>query len=80
MNNMVFSKIKEAMKNVSDIRYCFLLCKFGFLPENLIEVALTAELCNNIAVSVTGEDFETAKNIWMLQLFQDIDFREEEFL
>ena len=50
---------------------------FGF--EFSLEISFVAELGDNVTVAIAGEDFMTLEDIWMIDLFENIDLREEQF-
>ena len=52
----------------------------GTLLEQGLEVALVTEFSDYVAVTIAGENFVTLKNVWMIELFEDLYLGEEKLL
>lgn len=44
-----------------------------------LQIPAIADLSDDVAVAITTEDFMAFEDIWVVELFQDIDLREKEF-
>ncbi len=80
MNDLFLEEVFEAEEDVPDDGKGFILGEGFHLPEFWLEIAIITELSNDVAISITGKDLIAAKDVRMIEFFEDFDFREEEFL
>lgn len=80
MDDLFFEEVFEAEEDVPDDGKGFILWEGFHLPEFGLEIAIITELSNDVAISITGKDLIAAKDVGMIEFFEDFDFREEEFL
>ena len=80
VNDIFLSQIVKPTENISDDWLGLLLGKVVLFPEFGLQVASIAELSDDIAVAIAGEDFVALQNIGMVEFFQHIDFRKEQLL
>jgi hypothetical protein len=52
----------------------------GFLLDLGLEVALVAQLGDDVAVAIAGEDLEAAQDVGMVHFLEHFDLGEEELL
>lgn len=80
MNDLFFEEVFEAEEDVPDDGKGFILGEGFHLPEFRLDIAIITELSNDVAISITGKHLIAAKDVRMIEFFEDFDFREEEFL
>jgi hypothetical protein len=56
------------------------LVEVSLFAKSRLKVTFSAELGDDIAVAVAGENLEAFEDIGVAQLFEDIDLREEQLL
>ncbi len=74
MNDFFLREVFEAKEDVPDDGEGFFFGKAFHLPEFRLEVTIITELSNDVAVSITGEYLIAAKNVGMIEFFEDFDF------
>ena len=79
MDDVLLSQIEEPFENILDDGKCLLLLELTLLSKARVEVTLSAEFGNYIAVSVAGEDLVAAEDVGVVQLLQYLDLGEKEF-
>ena len=80
MNDVLFSEVGQSLENILDYWGCLGLVEVAILSESRLEISLSAELGDDIAVSIAGEYLEALENIGMTEFFENINFREEQLL
>lgn len=80
MNNPLRGEIAETAEDVGgDAPDLSLLETLPAPPEERLEIALVAELSNQIAVAVAAEDFEAAQHVGVVELPEDLDLGVQQF-
>lgn len=79
MDDIFLTQVLETQENVSYDGDCFLFLIKLFLSKFRLEIALVAQFCNDVAVSIAGENFVAAQDVGMIKLFEDFDFGKEQF-
>lgn len=72
--DVFLSEVRQPIKNIFDDRGCLGLVEVTILSQTGLEVSLTTEFSDDVAVSVTGEYFKALENIGMTQFFEHVDF------
>jgi hypothetical protein len=80
MDDVLFRKILKSLEDVPDDGFGLVLVEVSFLAESGLEVALAAEFGDDVAVAVAGEYLVAFEDVGVVQLFEDVDLGEEEFL
>jgi hypothetical protein len=80
VDDLVLIEIQQSLKDVPDVRLRPPLRKTAFFPQFGLEIALVAELGDDVTVAVAGEYIETAQHIGVVQFLQDVDLRKQELL
>ena len=63
VDDVLFGEVLQSFEDVLDDGGCLVLVKVPFLAETGLEVALVAELGDDVAVAVAGEDLEAAEDV-----------------
>lgn len=74
MEELIFSDFEKAIDNVSHDGQNFSLAHAAFLLEEGAEIALIAELSDDIAMRSLADDIEALEDIGVLQLGQCLNF------
>ena len=74
MQKFVLTNFDETVNNVFHDRHDFGLWHFSTLLEERTEVALLAELCDDIAMRRLPDDFIALEDVGMFELSQSLDF------
>lgn len=77
MDDVIIGQIDEASENVADVCFCFEFFHGFFGSQFGLQIALVAQLGDNVAVAIAGEDFVALQHVGMLQFLQNLNFREE---
>ena len=76
VDHVLLSEVEKTLEDVSDDGGRLVLVKVAVLPETRLEVSLVAELGDDVAVAVAGENLKALEHIGVTQFFEDVDFRE----
>ncbi len=57
-----------------------MIFKLASLLDLALKVPLVAELGDDVAIAVAGEDLEALEHVGVAELLEDVDLREEQFL
>jgi len=79
MNDIFIREVVQSFEDVLDDGRSLILIKISLFPQLRLEVSFVAELSDDVAVAVASEYFVAFQHIGVIQLFQDIDFGEEQF-
>ena len=74
VNDIFLGQVEQPFENIFDDGGGSVLVEVALLAESGFEVALVAELSDDVAVAVAGEDFEAFEDIGVAQLLQNVDF------
>jgi len=72
MKKAILRNMHESHKNLADKRVGFLLRELLPLFEQILKIALVAELSNDVAVVGSTEDIVAFQHVHMVQLLQSI--------
>jgi hypothetical protein len=80
VNDLFLRQVFEAKEDVPDDGEGFFFGKTFHLPEFRLEITIITQLSDDVAVSITCKYLIAAKNVGVIEFFEDFDFREEKFL
>lgn len=80
VDDLVFIEVDESLEDVPDVSLCLSLRKILLFSEFGLQIALVAELGDDVAIAVAGKDVKAPKHARMVQLLQHVDLREKQFL
>lgn len=80
MNNVLGSEVLQSFVDIGNRIVYFPLFQLLFFLDSALEISFVTEFGDNVAVSITGEDFKAAQHIRMIQLFKYLYLREEKLL
>jgi hypothetical protein len=78
--NVILAQVDQSIIHIFDDGIGLCLVKYLFEFESILEIALVTQFCNDVAVAIGSEDFETFKHAGMVEFFEDFDFLEKELL
>lgn len=78
VDHIFLSQVLQSLEDIFDYGSGLVLVEVPLLPEPWLQIALVAELGDDVAVAVAGEDLEASEDIGMAEFLEDIDFGEKE--
>lgn len=79
MQKACLTKVLESFQKITNDGDCLLLWKFASLFDKSFQITLIAELSDNVTVVCCTVNIMAFEDVWMIQLFQGINFAFEHF-
>lgn len=80
VDNVLLGEVQETLKDISNDGFSIRLGEMASFTQFGLKVSFVTKFSYDVAVSITGEDFEASEDILMIKFFEDVDFGEEELL
>lgn len=77
MDDVFFSQIIQSFEDIFDDWLGFILVEISFLPQSWFQVTFITQLCDDIAISIAGEDLIALEHIGVIKLFEDVNLWEK---
>lgn len=74
VDDVLLCQVLQSLEDVLDDGSCLVFIEVALLPQTGFEVSLIAELGDDVAVAVAGEDLEAAEDIGVAEFLEDVDF------
>lgn len=80
MDHIPLCKVQQPREDILDDRLGALFREMVLPAEFGLEISTIADLGDDVAISIWGENFKTSQDVWVVKLLKDINFGEEKFL
>ena len=77
MYDILLREIVEPLKYISDDGFSLVLIKIHLLPQPRLKIPFIAQLSDDVAVPIAGEDLMAFEDIGMAEFFKHVDLREK---
>ena len=79
MNYAILGQIQQPLEDTLDVGSCVTFLHSFFELDFRLEIALIAQLSDDVAVVVASEDFQTFQDVGVVDLLQDLDLGKQQF-